>query len=379
MKPPDRLVKYVLAPPGDEARLERQYAAVEARLAPPRRFWESPRFALACAAVAVIAIGVAVGQSRRFDARTALAPVAAPALSVAAGSALESARDAESTVTLAEGSRVTLAPSSRATFVDTSPTSIAIELDAGKVDIAASHRDGRTFVVNAHGHRVHVVGTVFSVAIDEQPERRVHVEVREGRVRVTTPQGKEQLVDAGEAWLGRIDANVAPPDEAPERLATSQAAEDEPADPVLDEPGGATRPKKRGAPAPAERARELLAQAQAARAAGRTAEAERLLDALRKRHRTDPRAPLAALELGRLRLDGKGDAKGAEEAFRDAIALGPSSPLREDAEARRVEALSRLGRADCEEAKRAYLARYPRGLHRALVAASCRPPKDTMR
>lgn len=119
-------------------------------------------------------------------------------------------------------------------------------------------------------------------------------------------------------------------------------------------------------------ARHLLDEAQRARFEGRPQDAARALDRLRRSFRRDRRAPLAAFELGKLRLETLDDPRGAEEAFRDAIALGPSSPFREDAEARRVEALSRMGDvAGCAAARDAYLARWSSGTYRRAVELYC--------
>jgi TolA-binding protein len=121
-----------------------------------------------------------------------------------------------------------------------------------------------------------------------------------------------------------------------------------------------------------ETARELFDDAQRARADGRSDDAARAFDRLRRTFPRDPRSALAAFELGRLRLDVLGDARGAEEALRDAIALGPSSPFREDAEARRVEALWRMGDSSaCASARAAYLARWPNGTYRRAVEVGC--------
>ena len=118
--------------------------------------------------------------------------------------------------------------------------------------------------------------------------------------------------------------------------------------------------------------RELFDDAQRARADGRASDAARAFDRLRRSYPRDPRAALSAFELGRLRLDVLGDPRGAEEALRDAMALGPTSPFREDAEARRVEALGRAGdMAGCVAARSAYLARWPEGTYRRAVELGC--------
>lgn len=74
-------------------------------------------------------------------------------------------------------------------------------------------------------------------------------------------------------------------------------------------------------------------------------------------------------------MDALGDPAGAAEAFGDAIALSPGAPFREDAEARRVEALDALpDKARCERAREAFIARYPAGLHAARVSQRCKRP-----
>jgi transmembrane sensor len=126
---------------------------------------------------------------------------------------------------------------------------------------------------------------------------------------------------------------------------------------------------------PGEGPRELLARATDARSKGKPRDAAVALDTLRKRYRSDARAGLAAFELGRVRMDALADPAGAAEAFADAIALAPSAPFREDAEARRVEALDALpDRSRCEHARDAYLTRYPSGLHTKQIALRCKRP-----
>ena len=61
-----------------------------------------------------------------------------------------------------------------------------------------------------------------------------------------------------------------------------------------------------------------------------------------------------------------------EMAFSDAIARAPAGPAREDAEARRVQALEATGQlARCASARSAYLARFPNGVHAASVRGRC--------
>ena len=119
-------------------------------------------------------------------------------------------------------------------------------------------------------------------------------------------------------------------------------------------------------------ARDLFEIGNQAKLDGRLQEAAEAFDALRLRHRSDGHAALAALELGRLRLNHLGDPAGALAAFEDAIKLGPRAPFREEAEARIVDALARLGRGvDCVRAREQFLAHYPRSVHASAVTGKC--------
>src|SRR5205085_7860137 len=108
-----------------------------------------------------------------------------------------------------------------------------------------------------------------------------------------------------------------------------------PPDPEVAAPAPSPAPTVAAAAAsvPAKSAKELLELSERQRLAGNTRAAAATLDVLLRRHRNDPRAALAAFDLGRLRLDAFGDAAGAVEALSDSIALAPNGPLREVAEA----------------------------------------------
>lgn len=59
--------------------------------------------------------------------------------------------------------------------------------------------------------------------------------------------------------------------------------------------------------------------------------------------------------------------------YDDAIVLQPSAFYRENAEARRIQALEAAGQgAACIEAREGYLVRFPSGLHTTTVARRCR-------
>jgi transmembrane sensor len=361
-----------MAPRVDEARLARQWSAVAKGVAarPARRF-----FFAALAPAAIVALAVVIILLARPWRDTAAPPV--------------TVAHAPDALLLPDGSRVTLSNGAELTVDAATRERVHLALAAGIVDLDVTHVDGRPFVVSAAGHDVTVLGTAFTVKLAPvDGKRTLFVGVSRGRVRVSGPTG-EHVLDAGQSWSSRVDETpAAHRSAAPSATSGLLPAEESSATAVndpLDLPPPSTEPSasaaagagaKAIAPSPpVEGPRELLARATEARSAGRPRDAAIALDTLRKRHRSDARAGLAAFELGRVRLDALGDPAGAAEAFADAIALAPSAPFREDAEARRIDALDAMpDRARCERARDAYLARFPSGLHARQVTQRCKRP-----
>jgi transmembrane sensor len=364
-----------LVPPLTESRLARQYDAVRARVParPGRRSWWGASagvggwaVAAACA-VALVFMWLRLGGTRGST--------------IVDGTIVESAPagdGARTSITLADGSRVDLGLSSRARLTSTKPKAIRIDLERGSIEVEATHVEGRTFEVAAGGYEVHVVGTHF--AVQREPGERITVRVDRGAVDVVASAGGEaRRLAAGEQWSAPDGEAALAPSQVPAVPAASTPIGTTAAVPpegsgTIDAP--AARPSVGatggGATHHDETARELFDEAQRARADGRADDAARAFDRLRRTYPHDARAALSALELGRLRLDRLDDPRGAEEALHDAIALGPRSPFREDAEARRVEALGRMGdAAGCASARAAYLARWPNGTYRRAVEVGC--------
>ena len=351
----------------DQARLARQWSGVSAGLAsrPRRRFFFA---ALAPAAIVALAmIAVLIARPWRSDASSGVAR----------------ATDA---VVLPDGSRMTLSSGAEVVLETATPTRVHLTLGAGTLDLDVTHVEGRPFVVTAGGHDVTVLGTAFMVKLEARDGKRtLSVDVTRGRVRVFGPTG-DHILDAGQSWSARIDALASGASASgvgsPSALAASPSVPPVLTTPegqaTVDPPAPSAEPVALPAPTtapPVEGPRELLARATDARAAGRPRDAAVALDTLRKRYRSDARAGLAAFELGRLRMDALSDPAGAAEAFGDAMALAPAAPFREDAEARRVEALDALpDRARCERARDAFIARYPAGLHANNVLKRCKRP-----
>jgi transmembrane sensor len=348
-----------LPPTLDDARLDRQVAAIAARTdlarRPPRGARRVLWLALRTTCVSGVALAVIVGlMAARSRWLGHLRDESGGAL---AGTTFEAPAGGE-TITLGDGSRAVLEARSKLTLLAVGPELMRVALERGGVDLDVVHEAGKQFVVNARGYEIRVLGTRFSVRLGEtETAPALEVRVARGRVRVARQEREDdgarddqdvRVLDAGETWSTA-------PATAPE---TNGAPPGRPQPPVKAETS--------------ESPRVLLARAQAFRAANDPRAAAHLFDALRVRHHGDPRAGLAAFELGRLRLDRLDDPRGAAEAFDDAIAIAPGAPFREDAQARLVEAYDAFhDRARCLEARTAYLLRYPRGIHRDKIAARC--------
>ncbi len=359
-----------------EPRVDRLWGGVSARLGGPRRargwLWAT---ALACAAAVVI---FAVVRGRGMPGGTGGEGQVA-ATSAWEGAQLETAADALA-VTLVDGSSLKVEPRSRVELRERTPSALKLVLARGRITCDVTHREGRSFVVAAGGVEVRVVGTRFTVANEAAPEgvgagsgRRVEVRVERGTVEVRGADSEVVRVEAGHSWsqVTKTEALSAPATETPSEPETAAAGDDdEGAAPAA--PAGKPHPAARAA-RPAADARALFEQARSQWRAGKMAEAAQTYQALLATHPRDPRAGLAAFELGRLRMDRLNDLPGAVQALEQAVALAPGAELREDALARLVAAAAGAhDHARCARARTRYLTDYPSGVHhRTVSAASC--------
>lgn len=311
------------------------------------------------------------------------------------GAVIETGPGQEQTLQLADGSRLLLGASTRLHLVNLGRRQVQLELERGALDANVTHVAGRRFVVSAGALHVDVVGTRFRVTLDPSGVQ-ARVSVTQGRVHLTSTDGRwpEVYVSAGESWsspsareelgTGDLDAGAvdAPDESAAPPVHGAPAVHRPPLAPAFTSlykqgryveaydslgPSGFSDAVARAAP------QELMMLAETARLARHTTDAALAFDTLRSRYPNDTRSALASMELGRLRLNELDDPRGAADAFEDATRLDPEGPLREDAEARRVEALERSGDHDaCRSARDAYLRSYPQGVHTASVARMCR-------
>jgi TolA-binding protein len=382
----DRLDRRAYFAPADaDARVEASLAAIDRRLSPAsrrrRRLAYGGTGAVLAAAAAAVLSWIAVR-----------APGAPPAW---AGPVLETGV-AQVAVALADGSRVESDAASEIALARSASDEVRLALRRGGATFDVARRPDRRFVVEVDGVEVSVIGTRFTVRRISDPHRAVEVAVERGRVEVRAGDEHREL-GAGQRW--RIDleppsraqlGSAAESERAAPEIASSAAADraDEGADEGAIAPAieGASpdrssedRAAPLGAEAPAARGRDeaasLFEGALAARHGGSLRGAEASLERLLAEHPRDARAPLAAFELGRLRMDALGDRQGAIRALERSLAIGRSSPFREDALARLVALHRALGQERaCERRAREYLTRHPEGAHAGDVRRGCTTP-----
>jgi hypothetical protein len=221
----------------------------------------------------------------------------------------------------------------------------------GRVSYEVTRDPDRRFEVEVADVRVIVRGTRFSVAVDES---WVRVAVVTGRVEVHDGLRSTMLTDGEEI---RVRGYVA------------RSSEPAPAPSAAPAPSVSAPSVPRALP---ETAQSLLDLADAARRAGRSADAAAALRTLVTRYPSDPRAAAAWFTLGRIE-SGRGNAAGAADAFAHCRRVGRGL-LAEDALAE--EAASRGSAALARE----YLAEYPNGTHQkrmqAIVATTRRASEN---
>lgn len=341
-------------PEVSDARVERLWAAVkEGRERRPQAWLRRLAFALTFAAAAGAASWLAFRPELK-------AP--APAVAVQ-GAQLETAGE-ELAVSLKDGSSVALSARTKVAVQSDQPSAVRLQLSRGELRCDVTHRDGRSFTVQAADVEVRVVGTRFTVKATPAPEAtRVEVSVQQGLVEIRSARqpGLVTRIGAGQTFSQAAEATPVPAAAAvaSERAPASESPKREVSKPVV-------------TPASGPSARELFEKAGEHRRAGDAAAAARAYEELLRAHPSDARVGLAAFELGRLRMDRLGDPAGAIALLERAVAssLGPS--FREDALARLVSAYAGQGNyAACGRARDRYLQSYPHGVHAAAVASRC--------
>ena len=366
--------------PLSEEQRERGWEAIRARLPAQRRQRPRINHAFALAAIALLVVSLVATRLIR------------PTRGAIDGALLETGSGERQSLELGDGSQIVLEPSTRLQLERVSGREMRLRVEAGAVHASVTHVANRPFTVVAGPVEVHVVGTKFRVELDPT-DGDISVAVTEGRVSLSRVDGRPVpgTLGAGETWSSEA-ASVAAPEPPPIADASAEGTV-EPRTPRAVARGPVLSKRFRehwrdGRYAAAweqvpssdfeailasARPEDVFAVAESARMSGHPYEAARAFDVFRRRFRSDPRAPLAALELGRLRLSELGAPLEAREAFEDAIQLDPNGAFREDSDARLVEALEAAGlAAECAAARDRYLATHPGGLHERMVQRRCR-------
>lgn len=291
-----------------------------------------------------------------------------------------------SLVQLPDGSSVTaVSPDAQVETIAVSPDEVTLRLDAGAARFSVTPNHHRPFHVIARDVSVTVLGTIFSVALDEH---EVHVSVERGRVRVDAPH-ESRVLAVGEAHSfesgaaepdARRGASEAPAEPAPSRVAVDALPPEtaEPAPHPAAAPPAApswralardqnytaalARLTAEGPGAVHDTTEDLLLAADVARLGGRPDRAVAPLQRVVADHAFDPRAALAAFTLGRTLLEQLGRPRDAARAFATARRLDRGGALTQDALAREVEAWSGAGDAtQARERALEYVKLYPHG------------------
>jgi TolA-binding protein len=270
-------------------------------------------------------------------------------------------------IELADGSRVAHAAQDRIEIAAVTPERVELRMTRGRAQFRVARNPKRAFLTRAGGHTIRVIGTEYAIDLDASS---VRVEVSRGEVEVRRDGSADVWrVRAGEVWSSSCSVLTAKsaarevPHPAPAAAQLPDTGTSTPEDPAAKPSAASIRP---GATSSAA---ALFQRAQEARVAGQRDETARLLSEFVRRFPDDPRAGLAAFELGRLRLDA-GDEQGAIEALDHAERAGAA--LGEQVQARRVQAFEQLGDvAGCRAARAAFLERFPDGTFAEIVRHRC--------
>lgn len=306
------------------------------------------------------------------------APQQPGALRVAVGEAALSTvlRPSRAPIALDDGSRLVVAAGTDMEVLANDGARFVTLLRRGRCHFAVKPGGPRRWTIETDLATVEVVGTEFTV---DRSALGLAVTVDHGVVlvrgervpgRVTRLRAGERLDLPNDATVGAVPL-AAPASTPPEVVqsawvsaATGTAAN------AVRLPVNAPQPTAARAHASADDADARLAEADAARAAGRTEDAARVLGEVMRAYASDPRGALAAFSLAKLQLEALGRPGEAAETFAWVVRRGSPRGLVEDAQARRVEALTRAGRrAEAAAEARVYEARWPDGRRLAEVRA----------
>ncbi len=244
-------------------------------------------------------------------------------------------------------------------------------LFSGSVRFETGLKDSHKLAVHVGDLVIEDIGTVFTVEI--LPRHKVHVEVFEGMVMATWPDGNTEI-KAGAAGTfpyretavfdriqnqqhSELNAHRSTDDDW--RIAARQGRN-----------GRALTLIDRNPSSVLTHMDDLLLAADVMRITGHPSRAAVYLKKAISNFNNDNRRAAAAFALGKVYLNELGQPLEAAKAFR--VASENDSPLAEEAEAREAEALFRAGKSEkANAAARRYLDKYPNGARANSVRAFC--------
>jgi len=346
----------LVAPADLDARMRRSWQHVASQIEPHER---TPRSRLRSAmalggAFALAALGVVVflpslGRTPKpMTANTAMAtPVSTPT-----GAAPTLAEGTPAPTAEREPAELSMEPQAEVAVLAKSATHTRYRLARGQATFEAPAHSGRSVVVELEGGmELRMVGSRVTVLSHGRVQPRIEVFVEAGSATIESRDGSRRLT-RGDRWL--FDGRS-----ATQPLRRKQRARGETETTASVDADVATR--------------SLLDVATSARRSGRFLEAEDAYEKMMREQPDDPRIPLAAFELARLRMDHLGDLRGAIAPLRRALASGGTSATQEDALARLVRVFDRLndlGACRAEQAR--YLQRFAQGIHLVEMEQRCK-------
>lgn len=257
------------------------------------------------------------------------------------------ASDAHSVVSFNEGSRAVLNEGASVTTTEQTSHRIAVSQTSGAVRYEVEPGLERSFEVQAKNVFVRVIGTVFTVDVEDD---HVAVRVTRGKVEVND-NGRTIQLTAGDRLRVAVRDTAPRSDEEPK-------LEAKPRRPVVEVPVKAP-------PVVDESVEGLMSTADEARREGDLGRASDALRTLLQTYPQDPRATTAWFTLGRVER-ARGRHTAAAQAFRAAERRAGRGALAEDAIAETAGSWAAAGSPDkAQAAARRYLARYPEGAHAA--------------
>ena len=357
-----------------EGRVHRLWQRIEAARARRRLVVAYATSAAAFAAAVCVALAVWFGGARSPVALRLASGADVPASLVVQGAAPFAFDD---------GSSVALGNDTRLDVVESNGHVFELAQRRGTAEFEVHPGGPRIWRVQCAGVTIEVVGTHFTVA--RQPAS-VRVSVARGAVLVRGERVPDEVVRLVAGQSLTVPLGDPPSNQHANRepvLAGSSASETPPSPSKARAAPGATAlaPGASGEIQPegdpsAVAALSVpvtfdtsLGAADTARRESRFADAARILEEAIATYSGDPRVAIAEFSLGRLYLDSLGDAPRAASHFTQAVASERLPlTLKEDAQARLVEALSRAGdSAAAERAAARYRMAYPAGRRAADV------------